>query len=834
MLEAGRFGFQNRCFSKGCDCCLGINRILEEGIVNLKLNAATLLVFPFLWVQSSLAVTYRSVVMESELIVFGGGFNHVELVLGGEFDADFDFSENTLEVLNLKEQAIERILDFNDVSSSGVEIVTQASMDANDCDDGQAPPCTLPVSFVGNYFNINEGDAVLRGLFSLNKELFALVSGEGENFTFPDTEGDIEFVVGVDSPTTLAVADLNGTYDLYAHGQGFFHELNTGYSEEYAVNNNIEITFNGDGTCAASEDIYDAMQPYDWPSGNLKSNNSAERSFDNFESCSYSVDQPTGKVTLSVTLTDDEGEPDGFSLPLAVSSQYRYLTAWAFIEDSVTGEFDAENNVLVGVKRADQVDNTSLSGAYFFSAVSSTFTGPNEANTVTRSVITYSGESADTDGFSSCVRSVPVAVATAVHSASVNLFNDLQADGVVFCRYKVASNGKVLTQTSEDGVNWDSLEFEETTLSDNGDAIIGIVTDYGQNVAADSEVLLTQPSTASAALVVGLKYNVSAGSGPLTDFTRPFLSLEMVSPGLTGSGNDFDTDGDSDVLLRRSDNGVWRLFDFADGSVNGSSGLSLFLGDQWVHQANGDFDSDGDVDVLLRRSTDNSWRVFEIEDGAVIGSSTMSLFLNPLWQLEAVHDFDQDGDADILQRRTDTGQWRIFEIEDLNVVGSAEIFMFQNLEWELQEVADYDGDGDGDVLLRRSTTGQWRLFEIENRNLVGHSNISLFNGSPWSYVTSGDMDKDGTAEVVLRNSNGSWRVFDIADRAVTGSGSFNLFSNLLWQHAQTGDYDGDGDMDILLRRTDTGLWRFFEVENRVPQSNSQVNIWSNLNFGVRD
>ena len=299
--------------------------------------------------------------------------------------------------------------------------------------------------------------------------------------------------------------------------------------------------------------------------------------------------------------------------------------------------------------------------------------------------------------------------------------------------------------------------------------------------------------------------------------------------------NNFDTDADSDLLLRNTVTGLWRLFSFKnlDLNVAGGEGVGLFNNLNFVHQVNADFDGDGDADVLLRRSTDNRWRVFEMQDRTIVSNSSMSLFLNPLWQFQAAFDFDKDGDDDILQRRSDTGQWRIFEIEDLDVVSSTEVFIFKNGEWELKGVADYDGDGDGDVLLRRNTTGQWRLFEIENQALVGNSNIALFNGLQWDYITSGDMDNSGVADILLRRADGSWRLFEIADNAVVDSAPLALFSNLAWQHAQAGDYDGDGDVDILLRRTDNGLWRFFEIEIGRTQNNSQVNIWSNQNFEVQ-
>ena len=783
--------------------------------------------------QQALATTYRTVIMESELIVSNGGFDHEEVVLGGMFDTNFDFANNTLEILSLNETEIRRLLDFNTLAPSGVQTGIQNLINANDCDDDETPPCKLSVIFVDNYFNIDGNDGFYRGLFTRNKELFAFVRAEGENFIFPDTEGEVEFLAGVDSPSTLTVANLNGTYDLYAHSQGFFHDLDNGHSNEYAVNNNIVVTFNGDGTCVASEDIYEAFQPYDWPNGDSKGNNTAARDFDNFEGCSYSVDQPSGRVNLSVTLTDDEGEADGFSVSLAVSSQYRYLTGWLFLDGSVSGEFDAENSILLGVKRGSQFDNTSISGMYFFNALSSGFTGPNEANTVTRTITTYSGDPAGVDGFSSCTFGGPVAIGSAVHSATVNLFNDIEGIRDNFCRYKIESNGKIVTQTSDDGVSWQNTVFEESTVSDNGEAIIGITTEYFQNVAANSEVVLTQPSSASVGLLAGIKYNAASGSGPVTDFTRPFLSSATVSME-GGAKNNFDSDNDSDVLLRNLNNGFWRRFTMEDGFVESSSGPGLWTSLAWEQRAIGDFDGDADSDVLLRNPNNGFWRRFTIEDGFVASSASPGLWTSTLWEYRVAGDFDGDGDDDVLLRNPNNGFWRRFTMENGFAESSGSPGLWTSTLWEYQAVGDFDGDGDDDVLLRNPNNGFWRRFTMEDGIAVSSSGPGLWTSTSWEYQAVGDFDGDGDDDVLLRNPNtGFWRLFTMEDGVVVSSTSPGLWTSTVWEFRVVGDFDGDGDDDVLLRNPNNGFWRRFTMQNGAAVSSGSPGLWTSTSYLIQ-
>ena len=301
------------------------------------------------------------------------------------------------------------------------------------------------------------------------------------------------------------------------------------------------------------------------------------------------------------------------------------------------------------------------------------------------------------------------------------------------------------------------------------------------------------------------------------------------------SYNDLNADGTSDILLRNTTNGQWRMFTMENMIPTSQSNLVLWANQNWVYQDMADYDADGDTDVLMRNSTDGNWRLFTVQDGAIISNTAPTLWRNQDYIYQGSADFDADGDADILLRNNTTGFYRLFTVQDGAIIGSTTLAtLWHNSLWGYAGTGDFDGDGDADILLRNSDTGDWRVFTIQDNAITGSHGFNLYKALTWTLQGIADYDKDGDADVLMRDINGYWQIFAVQNGQVINSSVIYLWQNTAWvtQSAQH-DLDGDGDADVLLRNSSTGLWRSFSIENLSVTGSASPLIWANQDWQVQ-
>jgi hypothetical protein len=161
----------------------------------------------------------------------------------------------------------------------------------------------------------------------------------------------------------------------------------------------------------------------------------------------------------------------------------------------------------------------------------------------------------------------------------------------------------------------------------------------------------------------------------------------------TFASGDFDLDGFGDVLLQRSDNGRWRMYRFnADGvTILETALVDLPENAVWVFQSAADFNADGRLDVLVRRTDTGLWRLYLMDGTTILNTELIGLASNANWQLESAADFDQNGRADALLRNTATNVWRLYLLDGTMIDTSAELAIPASAELELQVVASNVG-----------------------------------------------------------------------------------------------------------------------------------------------
>ena len=183
-----------------------------------------------------------------------------------------------------------------------------------------------------------------------------------------------------------------------------------------------------------------------------------------------------------------------------------------------------------------------------------------------------------------------------------------------------------------------------------------------------------------------------------------------------------DIDGD----LR--DNIVWQ--NSSNGQILVQGGVTDLLlpaiGAEWKLVGAEDFDRDGDADLLLRRSTDGLIYIWKTENLALSGGVNLGAF-GVDWTVNNTGDFNHDGFGDIALKNTVTGQFYLLLMNNsgsyagsnLGTIGTA---------WNIATVGDYNGDGTDDIIWRNTTTNQIYLWTMQDGHQLG--------SSPYGYLAA--------------------------------------------------------------------------------------------------
>ena len=191
------------------------------------------------------------------------------------------------------------------------------------------------------------------------------------------------------------------------------------------------------------------------------------------------------------------------------------------------------------------------------------------------------------------------------------------------------------------------------------------------------------------------------------------------------ASNDFDGDQYSDLLIRGKASGAWELDVTFNTETSGFATADTLAVDFWRNSA-WDFTDTGYYvnnalasTLLVRRNDNGQWRLLTIDTET--GSTTKTvpaLWTDTNWQYMGSGDFDKNGFDDVLLRHT-SGGWRIFN-SDGTTLGASKTnpAIWANNSWEFQAVADFDNNGYDDVLLRDSLSGHWRVFSFSDSGVL--------------------------------------------------------------------------------------------------------------------
>jgi FG-GAP-like repeat len=279
---------------------------------------------------------------------------------------------------------------------------------------------------------------------------------------------------------------------------------------------------------------------------------------------------------------------------------------------------------------------------------------------------------------------------------------------------------------------------------------------------------------------------------------REMNVLGYNEPGTTPARNDFNGDGDSDLLLQNTGNGNV-MIDLMNGTtIASSTTFNLAGATNWHVMGTGDFNGDGKADVIWQ-NTDGTPAIW-LMNGTTITSAIDLPNPGAAWHVIGTGDFNKDGMSDVLFQN-DNNNVMIDLMNGTTITSSTTFNLGGATNWHVIGTGDFNGDGMADVLWQ-NTDGTPAIWLMNGTQIA--SAVNLANpGAAWKLIGTGDFNKDGMSDLLFQNTSNSNVMIDLMNgTTVMSSTTFNLAGATNWHVIGTSDFNGDGMADVLWQNTD--------------------------------
>jgi uncharacterized repeat protein (TIGR01451 family) len=353
-----------------------------------------------------------------------------------------------------------------------------------------------------------------------------------------------------------------------------------------------------------------------------------------------------------------------------------------------------------------------------------------------------------------------------------------------------------------------TLVVSETVLSSTAD---GQVTwgDYDND--GDLDLLVAGSTTTSNRTT---KVYRNQGNGSFVD--SGITNLITLSYNPRAAWGDYDNDGDLDILLSGYTGSAYTAKIYRNNG-NGTftdSGISNLAGAGYGSVAWGDYDNDGDLDILLTGSTNGMGtgaltRLYR-NNGDGTFTSVSTALSNVFFGSAAWGDYDNDGYLDVLLTGSDASfadVTRIYHNQGNGTFSAAAVTLPALSSGSTGRWGDYDADGDLDILLAGYSGGSkiMRIYRNNGNSTFTDSGVANLIGVNYSSAEWGDYDNDGDLDILVSGQDASSKVVTKLYQNTGSSFSAAVgitFTGVYYGSVAWGDYDSDGDLDIALTGQD--------------------------------
>jgi len=346
-----------------------------------------------------------------------------------------------------------------------------------------------------------------------------------------------------------------------------------------------------------------------------------------------------------------------------------------------------------------------------------------------------------------------------------------------------SSQGKFFYRGEQVGAAWSTGDFMDFQVWLIGTSADQKVLDSGNTNQGSYTAALSVPNNYFAVQLTN------------TDSQNDDFGINWTCVPKAGLTHDFNSDANSDVLLRNN-SGAVALWLMNGSSILSAAGVAT-LPTSYSIIGQHDFNGDGNADLVWRDGSGNV-SIWFMNGGAVSSTAPVGN-LSSNWTLYGTGDLNSDGKGDLLWRDANTGNVAVWYMNGGTVVSSTSLGTVPTT-WTIV------GEGNNYILWRDSS-GDIALWGVQFGFVTGSSALGKVTGN---FVVQGvgDFNGDNAVDILWRDTNSGalsiW--FTNGTQVTSGASVGTLPSN--WSVAQVGDYNGDGKSDILLldNAGDLAVW----------------------------
>lgn len=272
----------------------------------------------------------------------------------------------------------------------------------------------------------------------------------------------------------------------------------------------------------------------------------------------------------------------------------------------------------------------------------------------------------------------------------------------------------------------------------------------------------------------------SLGGSPFAEIS--YRTPVPPTPGSEATRNDFNRDGNYDLLWQTTASGQLATWGMSGASVVDSRYLTpdRVTDLSWKVRGSADFNKDGKPDLLWQNENTGQLVIWYLDGTLMYQSGQVAPDRpgNANWKVVSVRDFNWDGNPDLVFRNASTGQLAIWFLNGTTAYlqMSLSISQVSDLNWRIMASGDMNGDGGQDLVWQNVSTGDLAVWYLWGPNVIGTASVNPARvGDPnWRIVAIADVDKNGKPDLIWRHeTNGGLAVWYMNGATIAASSMLN-------------------------------------------------------------